>query len=55
MKKFKKYEISYFFAVFFTAAFLLSFKYFDKESASMFIIFAVIACGAGIINFKLNR
>lgn len=51
----KKYKIARFFAVFFIAAFLISFRYFDKEAAGMFILFAVIATIAGFIYFKLDR
>lgn len=51
----KKYKIARFFAVFFVAAFLITFRYFDKEAAGMFILFALVATIAGFINFKLNR
>lgn len=51
----KKYKIARFFALFFVAAFLISFRYFDKEAAGMFVLFALFAIFSGIINFKLNR
>lgn len=51
----KKYKIARFFAVFFVAAFLITFRYFDKEAAGMFILFALVAAIAGFIYFKLDR
>jgi len=54
MKTYKKYQISYFFACLFGMSFIVSFSYFDKDAASMFIVFGLIAFVAGIINFKLN-
>lgn len=55
MKEYKKYEISYFFACVFGMAFLVTFRYFDKEAASFFIVIGIVAFIAGVINFKLNR
>ena len=54
-KEYKLYQISYFFAAFFGIAFLICFRYFDKEAASFFIIIALVAFMFGVINFKLNR
>ena len=51
----KKYKLSYVFAVFFTFCFLVTVKWFDKEGAEFFLIFAVIAVVFTVINFKLNR
>jgi len=51
----KKYKIARFFAVFFVAAFLITFRYFDKEAAGMFILFALVAAIAGFIYFKLDK
>lgn len=51
----KKYKLSYGLAVFFTAGFLVSFRYFDKEAAGMLILFALIAFISGVVNFKINR
>jgi Gpi18-like mannosyltransferase len=54
-KKLKIYQISYFFAAYFTLGFLVSFRYFDKEAAGFLIVVALVALTSAIINFKLNR
>jgi hypothetical protein len=51
----KKYKISYGLAVFFTAGFLLSVRYFDGEGAGFLLVLGIMAIVAAIINFKFNR
>ena len=51
----KKYKLSYMLAVFFTAGFLLSVRYFDGEGAGFLIILGIVAMGFAITNFKLDR
>ncbi len=51
----KKYKIARIAAIFFVACFIISFRYFDKEAAGMFILFALVATIAGFIYFKIDE
>lgn len=54
-KKSKESAISLFFTIFFVVAFVITYRYFDKEAGAFFIGAAIVAYVSTIVNFRLDR